>query len=375
VSPPLKLGLIRDVAISADGKLAMAGDSERTIWVWDVPNRKLVRVIPDPLKSRRANPRYAFSADGKFALVGNRDDGQRDGWPIVEPDPSTLTFWDLNAGVKLRTFELVKDEQVQAIALSPDGRWAVSSSVWKTIILREPRPDEEGDLRSLFSRCVMTLYALKVWDTSTGKLVHTLSDTDTTPFRCLAFTPDSEFLMTPLIGPRPPFGEKQTWYLKKWKTSWGQDFGAKSMEANWTYGIGDTFALSPDGKSIVMANVSSVGLWNLTTGKLLWEQSCYEECKIMHEGRVLYHGSIRSLAFSPDSKRVVAAGWGGQKSGGMIMMDAVTGKKMPGFVGLHDGSVWSTSFTPDGRTLIGATVKGMRCWEARTGAALFALKD
>ncbi len=31
--PPPKMGPLRDVAISADGKLAMAGDSERNIWV------------------------------------------------------------------------------------------------------------------------------------------------------------------------------------------------------------------------------------------------------------------------------------------------------------------------------------------------------
>ena len=78
--PPPKMGLLRDVGISADGKLAFAGDSERNIWVWDVAKRELVRVISDPFTSHNTHPRFAFSADGKFAVVGNETGDQRMGW-------------------------------------------------------------------------------------------------------------------------------------------------------------------------------------------------------------------------------------------------------------------------------------------------------
>jgi hypothetical protein len=58
-----------------------------------------------------AHPRFAFSADGKFALVGNETGEQRMDWGVREPDHERLTFWDLSSGKKLRAFEM-KGESV-----------------------------------------------------------------------------------------------------------------------------------------------------------------------------------------------------------------------------------------------------------------------
>src|ERR1043165_923603 len=95
VSPPPMLGKIRDIAISRDGKFAIAGDSERTIWVWDVAKRKLIRAIQDRSTNQNTIPHYAFSADGKFAVVGNERGNQIGGIPNTILDSKTLTLWDL----------------------------------------------------------------------------------------------------------------------------------------------------------------------------------------------------------------------------------------------------------------------------------------
>ncbi len=53
----------------------------------------------------------AFSADGRYALLGG--------------DEGTLEWWDVLAGECLRTF-YIQDRTVEEVAVSPDGRHALS---------------------------------------------------------------------------------------------------------------------------------------------------------------------------------------------------------------------------------------------------------
>jgi WD40 repeat protein len=355
--PAPKMGLLRDVGISADGKLAFAGDSEGTIWVWSVANRKLVRAIQD--RSHLKDPCFAFSADGKFAVVGYQHDIQ----PRADrPKPwglETLTFWDLTAGVKIRALAL-QDEPVYAVALSPDGKRALSVSHWKTV---EPEPD--GRERGI--RLDRRFYALKLWDTSNGKLVRTLSYQEV--FEPIAFSPTGRFFASPLLGPAPIYPDKQIWYLKKWGTG-GGFFGAKSMAAQWPRMEIWCLTVSPDGKQVAVGHYCDVSLWNIDTGKLLW----HHITQVVRDGAVIEEGRVGSVAFSPDGKRVVAAGVrrGRGTKGGMVMLDTTTGKKISALVGATEG-VASVSFTPDGAMLFGASGEGLRFLDAHTGKTLFTL--
>jgi WD40 repeat protein len=372
--PAPKVALIRDHGISADGKFAFAGDAERTIWVWNIAERKLVRTIRDPLKNRNTLPCYAFSRDGKFAVVGNQDGFQRPGWGIAPPDPESLTLWDLMAGVKIRSFEM-RNESVEAVALSPDGKLALSVSVWKKIP-RELPPNFESTWFGRFT----ALYALKVWDTSNGKRVQTLCELG--EFGPLAFSTDGKFIVSLLVGPRPPFNEPLTWALRKWDTRRWEDLGAKSIDPVASSFLGlSSIALSPDSKYLAAAGGASVSFWNLETGKRVWEHNCINQCQILRNGAVSGWWQISSVASSSDGNLLVASGPGtrgllgteaGNGPGGFFVLDAKTGKRMPDF-GDTNGWAASVSFTPDGTMLVGASAEGLRFSDAKTGKRLFTL--
>ena len=76
----------------------------------------------------------ALSADGRWALSGSED--------------KTLRLWDVNSGKCLRTFE-GHTKTVKSVALSADGRWALSGSHDKT---------------------------LRVWDVSSGECLRTFEE-------------------------------------------------------------------------------------------------------------------------------------------------------------------------------------------------------
>src|SRR5207245_6345500 len=121
--------------------------------------RKLIRTIPDSSENRGTFPCYAFSADGKYALLGNyRSPLLGDAGKL---DPDTFTFWDLQTGCKLRSFA-TNGEEVYQVALSPNGKWALSVNICKRVI-----PDDG-------KRLPYALRAVRLWDTATGKIIRTL---------------------------------------------------------------------------------------------------------------------------------------------------------------------------------------------------------
>ncbi len=260
----------------------------------------------------------------------------------------------------------MKGESVYAVALSPDGKMALSASVWK-IIPPDPLP---ADPRwAWLDTTVLT--ALKLWDTSNGKLIAFLARTN--DFGHSTFSSDGKFVVSPLIGPKPLFNEKQSWTVRMWETKRREDLGAKSMSAEWTSMAFSCIALSPDGTRLATASGHDVSVWNLTTGKLVSQRSCQEECKVFRDDSVVNYWQIGSVAFSPDAKRVLVAGGVGI-TGAALMVDATTGKKTPGGFSVK-GCIGAVSFAPDGEMVVGACSEGLRFWDARTGKTRFTLKD
>ncbi|MCI0539514.1 MAG: WD40 repeat domain-containing protein [Verrucomicrobiales bacterium] len=72
-----------------------------------------------------------------------------------------------------------------------------------------------------------------------------------------------------------------------------------------------------------------------------------------------YGGVLFSVAYSPDGRRLVAAGQDKQ----LKVWDAATGRKI-GVMGEHDRNVFNLVFSPDGRYLASAGKEGMvRVWD------------
>lgn len=362
--PAPKMGLIRAVAVSSDGKFAMAGDSERVIRVWNIKTRELIRVIPDKSKHRNTIACYAFSADGKLAVVGNH----RGDTPDSHLDADTLTFWDLEAGRQRRALEL-KDEAVSRVAISPDGTRVVSVSLWK-VIRRERHPD---DKHAELDPPPIAIHVLRLWDTVTGKLIQTLSEIG--QIGPVAFSPDAEFIVSPALGPIPPFGEKRTWFLRKWDAKTGLDLGAKAMATEFFKMDASVIACAPNSKKVAIGQHSGLSLWNLETGKLEW----FHSTQVIRDGARFDDWPVTSLAFSLDGSKIVASGAGagfnkghGCVRGGITVLDVVAGREPESFVSTNE-CAHSVLLLPDGRTLVGwsSDVKSPwptpTAWDARTG--------
>jgi WD40 repeat protein len=156
---------------------------------------------------------------------------------------------------------------------------------------------------------------------------------------------------------------------------------------NWVIGV----AYSRDGRHILSASSdNTVRLLDAATGKELHR---------------LAHPAARSVAFSPDGKRAVSAGWGGDGtvrlwdlgtgkqlrcSGGypagiyavvcspdakrilfscgqvLYLVDLETGKELKRFTG-HTGIAMGVAFAPDGKTVVSASENGtVRVWDSET---------
>ena len=98
-------------------------------------------------------PSVAFSPDGRFALSGSAD--------------KTLILWDVATGDPVRTFTEHTD-WVRSVAFSPDGRFALSGSFDNTLIL---------------------------WDVATGYPVRTFRG-HTYWVLSVAFSPDGRFALS-----------------------------------------------------------------------------------------------------------------------------------------------------------------------------------
>jgi WD40 repeat protein len=144
-----------------------------------------------------------------------------------------------------------------------------------------------------------------------------------------------------------------------------------------------SFAFSPDGKALACAGAwddSSflAGNFNIqgveVTPKkgylvLLWDPATGKEIR-RFEG---LRDKVRSVAFSPDGKKLAAAARDGQ----VCLWDAATGKELL-FIMAHPDTTDATfaaspcvAFAPDGKQLATAsTDRTVRLWDATTGKEL-----
>ncbi|MDP6546547.1 MAG: WD40 repeat domain-containing protein [Phycisphaerae bacterium] len=299
---------VRAVAFSPDGKRLASGGFDGFIRTWNTTTGKKLLAFWGPSGVFS----IAFSPDGKRLASGYLD--------------GSIRIWDAAAGKKLLTIKARRSWDVPdimySIAFSPDGKRLVSGS------------DDK---------------AITIWDTVTGKELLTL---DEGCVRCVAFSPD---------GKRLASGGYDT------ITLWNIATGKKLLTLKGYLGGGQgevrSVAFSPDGKRLASgSNDVDIKIWDTVTGKELL--TLKGRLGNMDLGKIIEHadldpgsGSVYSVAFSPDGKRLASGGWGGIK-----IWDTVTGKKLLAVDG-HSDRVMSVAFSPDGKRLAsGSEDKTVKIW-------------
>jgi WD40 repeat protein len=228
---------------------------------------------------------------------------------------NSLKLWDLESGRALRTLE-GHAGAVNCVALTNDGRRAVSGSSDNT---------------------------LKVWDLESGRALTTLEG-HSAGVRGVALTPDGSCAVSA--------SDDRT--LKVWDLE--RASALRTLEGH--SGPVNAVAVTPDGRLAISASEdTTLKVWDLDIGRTINTLKGHDQF-------------LNSVAVSPDGRRVVSA----SDDRTLKVWDLGTGSALRTLKG-HLFEANSAALTPDGQRVVSASSDGtLKIWDMETGRELSALE-
>jgi WD40 repeat protein/serine/threonine protein kinase len=398
---------------------------DRSIRVWDVKTGQTRHVLRGPSKDFTC---MAFSPDDKLLAAGSRD--------------TNLRLWDLATGQETGTYR-GHASAIVAVGFSPDDKqvlsldWDRVVKTWdatrgpEVLVLKAARsygarhaaigPDSK--LVAAASRDT----AVRIWDTGRGEELHKFVNEFETPMQ-VTFSPDGAHLAAAIDS--GTLGGVKVWDLKTGRLvrtlpeqAATPLFPPKEGLYPWAGAPCFALAYSPDGKRLASGGVDrSVRVWEAETGKQVFALGEHT-------------GTVNSVAFSRDGRRLVSASGGlrvnlrgpgelnplnlpsddPQAVPDVKVWDAATGKELltlslphrPNAVAIspdgeviatalqdntarvydattgkeiralrgHTRSLFGVAFSPDGHRLVtgGGSDESVKLWDAKTGEEIMTL--
>jgi WD40 repeat protein/S1-C subfamily serine protease len=232
-------GWVCAVALSPDGRKALSGGTDRVLRLWDIENGKLLREFEGHGDWILA---VAFTADGRRALSAG---GCREGFqPGTEKE---IWVRDLDTGKVVGRWQ-GHDGIIGSLAVSPDGRFALSSSCDKTA---------------------------RLWDVETGRELKRFPGQTELGLHAI-FSPDGQSAIV----------TSAAHLIRVFDLPGGRERLVLRGHVDKV----DSLAASPDGRMLVSASwrEQSFRIWDLKSGQPL--------------GNWLLHANPQRGAFAPDGR-------------------------------------------------------------------------
>ena len=209
---------VRGIAFSSDGKLlaGIGNLSDKSVFIWEVATGRLLHCLKCQTGTIYT---IAFSPKGAVLAAGGN---------------GGVSLWDADSGKELRVVE-AQSECIGDITFNPDG------SALAGLVSRGPRPDHSTQTR--------------VWETSSGKLLHELNEEKNNLARRVHYSKDGKVLITMTFTG-----------ACLWDTATGNKIEAPGQS------MGRSFdsAISRDGKLLVIRDgTNTIQLWDWAVGRLV----------------------------------------------------------------------------------------------------------
>jgi WD40 repeat protein len=244
----------------------------------------------------------AISPDGRRALSGSAD--------------NTVRLWDVTSGQEVRRF-LGHTDDVNAVAFSADGKRAVSAGRDRTV---------------------------RVWDVETGAAVR-------------VFRGHTEPVLSAALdaGGRLAVSGGQDGTVRLWDVAGGTEVRSLAGHEGWVAAV----AISPDGERVLSGGHDGT--------VRVWDRAGKELHRLEGHTREVY-----AVAFSPDGRRAASGG----NDALVRLWDVESGQALGRLAG-HANAVIRVAFSADGRQVLSASSQyeavdqTLRVWDAASGREVF----
>jgi len=295
------------LAIMPDGRRAISASADGTLIVWDIS-----AMLPHlPQDSASAKDKAALAAGREPRILAGHSkavhavaltpDGRR---AVSASTDHTLRVWDLDSGEKNHTLK-GHDKAVTSVAVTPDSHRAISASADGTLKLWDLRRGHKLETLKGHSDWVTDVavtpdgrravsaswdHTLRVWDLAHGAKLRTLKG-HSARVRAVALTPDgSRAISASLDGA-----------LRLWDLESGEALAALADQG----GALTAVAVTPDGRCLVCALDDALKVWDLSTLGAEGADGAPRATLVGHQA------VISCLAVTADGRRVISGSWDG----------------------------------------------------------------
>jgi WD40 repeat protein len=268
------------VSISPDGKTIASAGNDTSINLWQ-QNGQLLNTLQG---HRRTIYGVSFSPDNKWIISASSD--------------GIVNFWERNSGRLVKTFTgdqqvltgAVMNHQGNLLATFGSNRNEHRIKLWKIDRNLQITPHLELKAHtqniwavSLHPELPILASAsddgsLKLWDTNTGKLLHSIDNAHPNGVLALAFLPNGKTIAS--VG--------KDRHLNLWDIDTGANLLRLEVADSWIYGV----AVHPNGNTIAIAEADKkIHLWDLPT-------------RTRVKTLVGHNAEVSALVYSPDGERL-----------------------------------------------------------------------